>query len=175
MGPPEQVMDSGMMMISILKDVQDRRDKLQRSKLRLTQGMPEATVFYYDRFQRFYNLPNTLTVVLTQENRKIMEDRMYDERLPLWRRKATEWAPEQGDAIRKCAKAMKTVAEDGAVGKERSDNLAARFNSELVPRSWGQILDQWISNRDDTLAEQNKDKEEEGRRIRIVTKWGRTG
>ena len=163
------------MMISILKDTQDRRDKLERAKLRLKQGIPEATMNYYDRFQRFHNLPNTLTVVLTKENRKLMEDRRYDERIPLWRRKTIEWAIEQGDAIKKCAKAMKTVAEDCAIGKERMDNLAARFNSELAPRSWGQVLDQWIANRDDALAEQRKDEEEERRRTRIVTKCKSNG
>ena len=157
------------------KDTQDRRDKLERAKLRLSQGIPEATMDYYDRFQRFYNLPNTLTVVLTKENRRIMEDRRYDERIPLWRRKTIEWAIEQGDAIKKCAKAMKTVAEDCATGKERRDNLAARFNSELAPRSWGQVLDRWIANRDDALAEQKKDEEEERRRTRIVTKCRSNG
>ena len=168
-------MNSGIMMISTLKDTQDRRDKLERAKLRLKQGIPEATMNYYDRFQRFHNLPNTLTVVLTKENRRIMEDRRYDERIPLWRRKTIEWAIEQGDAIKKCTKAMKTVAEDCAVGKERRDNLAARFNSELAPRSWGQVLDQWIANRDDVLAEQKKDGEEERRRTRIVTKCRSNG
>ena len=101
-------------------------------------------MFYYDRFERFYNLPNTLTVVLTQENRAIMYERKDDERIPLWRRETIKWALEQGEAIRKCAKDMKTVAEDGAVGDKRRDNLAAGFDDELVPRSWGQVLDQWI-------------------------------
>ena len=64
-----------------------------------------------------------------------MEDCRHDERIPLWQRKTIEWATEQGDVIKKCAKAMKTVAEDCAVGKEHRDNLAAQFNSELAPCS----------------------------------------
>lgn len=104
-----------------------------------------------------------------------MEDRRHAERIPLWRRKTIEWALEQGDTIKKCAKAMKTVAEDCAVGKERRDNLAARFNSEIAPRNWGEVLDQWIANRDDALAEQRKDEEEERRRMRIVTQCRSNG
>ena len=163
------------MMVTNPKDIQDRRDRLERAKFRLSQGIPEGTTDYYDRFQRFYNLQNTLTVVLTRENRGIMEDRMDDEKIPLWRRKTIEWAIEQGDAIKKCARAMKTIAEDCATGHERRDNLAARCNSEMAPRSWGQVLDQWIANRDDALAEQRKDEEEERRRTRIVTKCRSNG
>ena len=32
------------------KNTQDRRNKLERAKLRLSQGIPEATMNYYDRF-----------------------------------------------------------------------------------------------------------------------------
>ena len=163
------------MRVNNTRDIQDRRNRLERARFRLSQGIPEGTMDYYDRFQRFYSIQNTLTIVLTKENRGIMEDRRDDEKIPLWRRKAIEWAIEQGDAIKKCARAMKTVAENCATGQERRDNLASRFNSEMAPRSWGQVLDQWIANRDDALAEQKKDEEEERRRTRIITKCRSNG
>ena len=163
------------MRVNNTRDIQDRRNRLERARFRLSQGIPEGTMDYYDRFQRFYSIQNTLTIVLTKENRGIMEDRRDDEKIPLWRRKATEWAIEQGDAIKKCARAMKIVAENCATGQERRDNLASRFNSEMAPRSWGQVLDQWIANRDDALAEQRKDEEEERRRTRIITKCRSNG
>ena len=59
--------------------------------------------------------------------------------------------------IRKCAKDLKTVAEDGATGDKSRDNLAARFNDEMVPRSWNQVLDQWTLNKDEALAEQREE------------------
>ena len=120
--------------------------KLLRAKSRLEKGCVQATMFYYDRFEKYHSLSNALAVVLTQENRAIMHKRKDDERIPLWRRETINWALEQGEAIRKCASDLKTVAEDGAEGDERRNNLEAGFNSELVPRSWNQVLDQWILN-----------------------------
>ena len=133
---PEQV--KLILMGDESRRLKERRKagRLLRAKSRLDEGYLPATMFYYDRFGRYHGLGNTLTTVLTSENRDIMQERMGDERIPEWRRETIKWGLEQGDMIRKCAKDLKTVAEDGATGDKSRDNLAARFNDELVPRSW---------------------------------------
>ena len=131
--------------------------KLMRAKARIEQGLIQATMFYYDKFEKYHSLANALASVLTSENRDIMQERTNNERIPAWRRETIKWALEQGDMIRKCAKDLETLAEDGATGNKSRDNLAARFNVEMVPRSWNQILDQLVLNRDEALAEQRKE------------------
>jgi hypothetical protein len=141
------------------KAKQKKRDeRLLRAKARLERGLVETTMFYYDRLGKYHSISNALATTLTSENRDIMQERMNDEGIPEWRRETIKWALEQGDMIRKCAKDLKTVAEDGATGDKSRDNLAASFNDEVVPRSWNQVLDQWTLNVDEALENARKER-----------------
>ena len=135
-----------------------KAERLLRANSRLERGHIQATMFYYDRFGKYHSLSNTLAEILTQENRATMNERKDDERIPEWRRETIEWALEQREEIRKRSKDLRTVAEDGTEGDESRSKRMAEFNSEMVPRSWNQVLGQWIINRDEALAEQRKER-----------------
>ena len=52
------------------------------------------------------------------------------------------WALRQVYIISNYAKAMKVIADDGASGQQREDNLMARFDFEPVPDGWCSVLRQ---------------------------------